>query len=179
MTIERSQPMVRDLEPVFHASLTVLPSPIHGQGVFTRSTLAPGEVLIRLGGFLLTHDKRYARDVLPSTSVGLAEEVILAEVRGSERDISDVLNHCCIPNTGFTDAVTIVAARMISAEEELTIDYAYWEADENWRLKNPCMCASKHCRRAVSGSDWRNPAITSRLLRWASPFVRRRIYNYL
>jgi hypothetical protein len=134
---------------------------------------------MRLGGFLLPHDKRYTTDVLPSTSIGLAEEVILAEVNGSERDISDYLNHCCFPNTGFLDAVTIVATRMISAGEELTIDYAYWEADENWNLSNPCMCGSNTCRNTVRGSDWRNPTITPRLLKWASPFVRRRIDNYL
>jgi SET domain-containing protein len=169
--------VLRDLQPWFASGLSVQPSSIHGRGLFAHRPFSTGDVLIRLGGFFLRLELRRTSAVIPSTSTAVAEEVILTELQNSEKDLSDFLNHSCEPNAGFADAITLVATRAITAGEEITIDYVYCEADEKWKLKNPCACKAPSCRGEIKGSDWRNPALSSRFLLWASPFIKRRIYQ--
>lgn len=167
----------RDLCAWYFVDLLLQTSKIHGQGVFSTHRINANQPIMRLGGFLLPSTKRYTTEVIPSTSIGVSEDVILGEISQSEKDISDYLNHSCMPNAGFLDAVTIIASCDIEAGEEVTLDYAYWEANDQWVLKNPCACGTSSCRTVVSGKDWRRAEITHRMLQWASPFVRRRIYS--
>ena len=164
-----------DVMATFHVSLRVGHSQIHGTGVLACAPIPKGELLGRFGGVLLPAGLRRDARVLASTAIGVAEGIILAEPSGSARDLSDYLNHGCDPNSGFADALTFVAVRDIADGEEITIDYAYWEFDENWTMGRQCNCGSAECRRVVSGRDWRVDAVARRCLDWASPFVRRRI----
>lgn len=164
-----------DLIATFHSCLRVSPSQIHGTGVVATAPISRGEMLCRFGGILLPAGLRRDSRVLPSTAIGVAEGIILAEPSISARDLSDYLNHGCDPNSGFADALTLVAVRDIAEGEEITIDYAYWEFDEHWTLGRHCNCGSAECRGVVSGQDWRFEAVAARCLEWASPFVRRRI----
>ena len=43
-------------------------------------------------------------------------------------------NHSCDPNTWMQDEVTITARRNIRTNEELTIDYALFVLDDDWRM---------------------------------------------
>jgi uncharacterized protein len=166
-----------DLLPWFLDSLVAMASPIDGEGVFATASIEEGQVLMRVGGYLAPQAARYTPGVVPSTSIGVAEGIVLCELRSSDKDLSDWINHSCDPNAGFLDAISIVAARDIGAGEEVTIDYAYWEGDETWALKASCACGALDCRRAVTGRDWARPDIAARVGRWAAPFIRRRIYN--
>lgn len=168
---------LRDLRPFARAGLTVAPSRIHGLGVLATTPIQAHEELFHLGGFLLPSGRRRAAGVLASTAIGVAEEVVLAELWGSERDLSDHLNHSCEPNAGFRDALCLVATRSIMPAEEVTVDYAYWEAEESWRLNGQCRCKSACCRLTITGVDYRRPELSSRMLSWAAPFVRRRLYE--
>jgi hypothetical protein len=62
------------------------------------------------------------------------------------------LNHSCDPNTWMTDEVTLVARRDIGQDEEVTADYAMWEAE-----------------------DWRHPELQRRYRGHFSPFINERI----
>ncbi len=165
----------RDLAPWFAEGLTVLDSPIHGRGLFVTREIAAGELILRLGGNLLHLAGRRAPGVIPSTAVPLSEEIILAEPADGEKDFSDYLNHSCDPNIGFLDAISLVAIRNISAGEEIVIDYAFWEADGEWRLKQICNCGSSRCRKRVDGLDWKSVRPDEAKFRFFSPFLRRRI----
>ena len=177
MTNNSERKLLRDIEPWIAQGLTLQSSNIHGYGVFATLPFSNGDLLMRLGGFLLKREWRNTKAVIPSTSTAVAEDVILSEVEDSKKDLSDYLNHCCEPNAGFIDAITLVATRMISPGEEISIDYVYCESDESWTLRDPCSCKAVGCRRQVSGSDWRNPSVSERFLLWASPFIKRRIYQ--
>jgi hypothetical protein len=168
-------PDIPDLEPWFAPSVRLSSSGIHGAGIVVDQPIPAGGHILRLGGYLLDHRSHSDPRVLRSTSVGVAESVVLCQLAGLQRDLSDYLNHSCDPSAGFLDAVTVVAARDLTVGEEVTVDYAYWELDDTWILRSMCMCGAASCRAIVSGSDWKNAQIRDRLLQFAMPFVRRRI----
>lgn len=96
----------------------------------------------------------------------------------SESDYSDYLNHSCNPNVGMDDCLTVIAINDISAGEELVYDYAFCEADEQWRLKAVCNCGSTNCRKTITGEDWKLFGQSHKLFPFFSPFIRRRIIAY-
>ena len=174
MTIANSRP---DLLAVFHPAIAVGPSKIHGLGVVAQGRIDANEILVRFGGMLLPSQFRRESTVARSTAIGVSDSVVLAERVGIPRDTSDYINHSCEPNSGLLDALTLVATGPLNVGDEVTIDYAYWEADEDWLLKGPCSCGSIICRRTISGRDWRSQPVAARCLTWASPFIRRRIQS--
>lgn len=174
---ERKAPPAFDIQPLFASGLRVSASDISGNGLFVGLDVAAGTVLIRFGGAFFHRDARHTAATHPSTSVGIAENIILAEPSVGAPDLSDFLNHSCDPNCGLRDALTMVAATDIAVGTELTIDYAYWEPDEEWVLRAGCRCGARSCRKVVSGKDWQMPEVAARILRWGSPFLRRRVYS--
>lgn len=177
MLAQSKDDVPRDLVPWFHPAIVIGTSAIDGEGVIARESIPVGDVVMRMGGYLLPAASRGSERIMRSTAIGLSEGIMLAELANSRKDISDSLNHGCCPNLGFLDAVTVVAVTDILPGVEITIDYGYWECDEGWVLKQPCRCGSAHCRRVVRGSDWRRADVADRFLKWASPFIRRRIRN--
>jgi hypothetical protein len=71
-----------------------------------------------------------------------------------------VLNHCCDPNLGWTDATTLVAIRDIDAGEELTVDYATAITDPGFVMM--CHCETYRCRQVIEGTDWQIPQLQKR-----------------
>ena len=112
---------------------------------------------------------------MPSTTTPLSEYVLLAEPSDGSKDYSDYLNHSCDPNIGFRDAISIIAIRDISADEEMLIDYAFWESDVAWKLKDACKCGSRKCRKNITGEDWKIVKASEVRFLYFSPFVKRRI----
>lgn len=84
-------------------------------------------------------------------------------------------NHSCDPNTWFKDEVTIVARRDIDRGKELTLDYAMFEAEEDYVLPWDCVCGSPLCRRQITGKDWRLPSLQNRYKSHFLPMINRRI----
>jgi uncharacterized protein len=167
-----------DLASWLHPVLSVRNSPVHGRGLFSTGDLSTGTVLARFGGFLYPVSARYDPTVVqPSTAAGVADFVLLAEHINGNKDQSDYINHSCSPNLGMADAITVVTIRDIRVEEELTADYAYWEADRGYVMKNPCNCQSSNCRGRITGEDWRLFENYDHLAQWSSPFIRRRIMS--
>jgi hypothetical protein len=169
---------LRDLEPWIHPSLYVDTSAVHGRGVFTAHGLPLGSSVVRFGGFLFGVARRYDFDVVARGSViGLSDEVVLAEQESMDFDQSDFINHSCAPNLGMVDAITLVTTRRIDRDEELTADYGFWEADEDYVMRSRCNCGQQACRSRVTGRDWSLPL--EHLRAWAAPFIRRRIAGQL
>lgn len=160
-----------------HPDVDVRPSPISGVGLFTRSGLAVGTVVSRLGGELV--------------STGTLEELIALAVRGERPYVDSIAvtddahlllppgtangrgNHSCDPNLWWVDAYTLSARRDVDAGEELTNDYATSTASETFTMT--CGCGSRLCRRVVSGRDWRRPDLQRRYGRHWVPAVLARI----
>jgi GNAT superfamily N-acetyltransferase len=90
-------------------------------------------------------------------------------------DRGDFINHSCDPNVWIADEVMQIARRDINAGEELTMDYAMIEADEDNVKPWDCRCRSSLCRGRVTGLDWRLPSLQERYAGHFSPFINRRI----
>jgi SET domain len=80
-------------------------------------------------------------------------------------------NHSCDGNIGFNRDGDFVARRNIKRGEELTYDYGLGES--NPKFKIDCSCGSPHCRRKITGNDWKGPTFRKRNLDYMLPILRR------
>ncbi len=85
------------------------------------------------------------------------------------------MNHSCDPNVWMIDEVTLVTRRLVDAGEELTADYVFWQADEDWIAPWQCNCGAERCRGSITGRDWRLAELQHRYNSHFSPFINRRI----
>ena len=83
----------------------------------------------------------------------------LYSVEEPGEDPTYFMNHSCDPNIWMADAITLVARRGIVPDEELTADYAVFEASEDFTSDWECLCGSLSCRQRVTGRDWRLPEV--------------------
>lgn len=120
-------------------------------------------------------EDRDSGQYLQSSFAGITEDILICETVDSQKDYSDFLNHSCDPNVGMDDCLTVIAIVDIAPKTELTYDYAFCEADENWKLKSKCNCGSNNCRRVITGKDWRLYSTKSKWYPFFSPFIQRRI----
>src|ERR1700722_15545894 len=137
-------------------------SSIHGTGLFSTRKIARGELILELGGFLFSIEEVRTRLARPESLTGLSDDWYLGSPISYPSDIDEFLNHSCDPNLWLEDQVRIAARRSIDVGEELTIDYATFEIDDNWRMPSPCNCGAVICREEVSGRDWRNETLQRR-----------------
>jgi uncharacterized protein len=137
-------------------------SPIHGQGWIAAETIAAGEIVVRLGGRLVS--SATLDELLAAAGVdpgaGYVDTVLVAE------DLHLVLppgttahygNHSCDPNLGFDGPYVIRARRDILAGEELTVDYATCSGPG---LVLDCRCGASACRGTVVGRQTPPPGVT-------------------
>lgn len=130
--------------------IEIRPSRTHGRGLFARVPIAKGEVVV----------------------VWFAGS---GYVRKSGEDPSYFRNHSCDPNTWMKDEVTSTARRNIKANEELTIDYATYIANENHTIIQECLCGSVKCRKRITGRDWKRPVLQDQYKGHFLPIINKRI----
>ncbi len=162
--------------------IEVRPSPIQGKGMFATAPIRQGEVVTIWGGTLLLTEEDIeggkaeewrARGYVWAT---IGEGLYLAQwLAPSEEDLTDTINHSCDPNVWMLDEVTLAARRDIAVGEELTIDYAMFEGDEDWAGHWQCRCGSDLCRGRFTGQDWRRVDLQERYGDHCSPFINARI----
>ena len=85
----------------------------------------------------------------------------------------DLVNHSCDPNCGLVGAVLVVAMRDIEPGEEITFDYAMCDSTDYDEFD--CSCDTQHCRKHVTGSDWKRPDLQHRYAGWFSSYLARKI----
>ncbi len=159
--------------------IEIRPSRIAGRGMFALAPIRAGETVIVWGGWVCTTEDVAAGRVAPRSTVYIGEDTFLGARVGEydrERDDrGDYINHACDPNVWLADEHTLVARRDIAAGEELTIDYALFEGDEDDVKPWECRCGSPLCRGRITGKDWRLPELQERYRGHFSPFINRRI----
>ncbi len=143
-----------------------LPSAIEGTGLFATSAISKGELLLRLGGRVVT-DEEFAALELKSYSCLNIDHGSILLMRADDR--ADFLNHSCDANLWLIDEVSLVARRDIEAGEELTADYALFSTDGAWSMA--CNCGSALCRGRICGKDWRRPDLQQRYAGHFSPLL--------
>ncbi len=144
-----------------------------------RPSLKEGGPVMVWGGRVFTTADVEAGRVAPGSTVYIGEDTFLGSLPGEydrERDDrGDFINHSCEPNVWLQDENTLVARRDIDAGEELTIDYAMFEGNENDVKPWICRCGSLLCRHSITGQDWRLPELQWRYEGHFSPFINERI----
>lgn len=140
------------LHPWRDSRIEVRYSPIHGQGMFACAPVKAGEVVLIWGGTVFTEAEIRAGKANPLSMSILDEGLYLADTAKSQDSVDYYLNHSCDPNVWMQDAITLIARRNIEPNEELTADYAMWEADPTWII-HPCQCGAKLCRGKVTGAE--------------------------
>ena len=170
--------MIKDIKDKYFKKLYVANSKLAGQGLFAGEKIKQGEIILVFGGTLLSPNSRYSGDFLRSTCIGITEEIMLGETIESQKDYSDYINHSCSPNAGLQDAITLISICDIKKGEEILVDYAFWESNIDWKMKNPCCCGNHNCRVNITGKDWMNVKSTDGLFEFFSPFIKRRIEKY-
>ena len=150
--------------------------------MFAIATIKGGEVVNIWGGtVLLTDEDVGGRKSEEWRAKGydwatIGEGLYLANLLdGDHKDLTNFINHSCDPNVWMQDEVTLTARRDISAGEELTIDYAMFEGDEDWIAPWECHCGSKLCRGRFTGEDWQRKELQERYRDHFSPFINDRI----
>ena len=161
------------LPTTWYASyIEICPSPIQGNGMFTNRQVAKGEVVVIIGGMVMSEAEfqAFIKTVTRFNAIQIAENMHLVDTPASPGG----MNHSCDANLWMRDEVTVVARRDIAKGEELTQDYALYTANPDWIL-SPCNCGSPVCRQAITGNDWRRRDVQQRYRDHFSPFLQERL----
>jgi len=162
--------------------IEIRPSPIEGRGMFASAPIKQGEVVTVWGGTLLLTEEDIAGERAREWQdrgyvwATIGEGLYLASLPGEgKEDLTNLINHSCDPNVWMHGEVTLVARRDINVGEELTIDYAMFEGDEEWAAPWECRCGSELCRGGHTGRAWRRRELQERYRSRFSPFINERI----
>ena len=151
-------------------------SSIQGNGIFTTRAIEKGIVVMKWGGDLFTMEQvKEGKAKLDSLS-GYSKGKFLGQPINEEDSTMDqFLNHSCEPNLWMIDKVRIAARRNIESGEELTIDYALFELDDNWVMPELCNCGSSECRSTITGRDWQLESVQKKYRGHFLPYINNQI----
>ena len=144
-----------------------------GKGMFAAEKIQAGETLVIFGGEYTDAKGAKQAKSLGKLVMQWDDNLFSVEDRGDSQGY--FINHSCDPNIWMKDAFTITAMRPVNIGEEITADYAAWEADENYISKWECICGSINCRKKITGKDWKSPALQERYKNHFSPLINKRI----
>lgn len=169
-------------ETWFSPKIQVRASPIQGRGTFALAEIAAGETVEIWGQFWkgrptaeFTADAERAERAAGSGLTVMQWDVDLYSIEERGSDPGYFINHSCDPNLWFRDAFTLESRRAIAPGDELTLDYAMFEAHESFRSAWECQCGTPACRATVTGRDWRRQDLRSRYADRFSPLLNKRI----
>lgn len=153
-------------------------SGINRRGVFAVKALKKDEVICVWGGYIISQkefdrlSKKEFRDIEDYATV-IADGFYLVSCKKGGLEDDDFFNHSCAPNAGIKGQIMMVAMRDIRPEEEITYDYCMTDADFDYSFA--CACGAKQCRKRVSTSDWKNPALQRRYKGYFSWYIQEKI----
>jgi uncharacterized protein len=162
--------------------IEVRASPVHGRGTFAVAEIAAGEIVEVWGqlwqGRLTAEYTADAARAELAAQRGMVvmqwdDELFSIERRGA--DPGYFINHSCDPALWFSDAFTLEARRLARPGDELTLDYALFEAHDSFRAAWICRCGAACCRGSVTGRDWMRADLRSRYAGRFTPLLNKRI----
>ena len=153
------------------------PSRISDNGRFAREPIKKGEAVCIVGGIVMTDEEfaAFQATYRNYNAIQIDDHLHLVEDPEVTRTLEGSMNHSCDSSTWMEDDATLVARRNIEPGEEVTVDYALFTTQSNWMLDTRCRCGSPHCRRIITGDDWRREEVQERYRNHFSPFINRRI----
>ena len=157
-------------------------SPLHGRGTFAKEFIANGQVVEIWGEHWqgrrtveYTDDRSAAEDAKKRGLAVMQWDTSLFSIENRGADDGYFLNHSCDSSLWLEDPFTLTARRDIQPDDELTIDYALFEADERLIVLSNCACRTASCRNTVTGRDWQLREVQERYARHFSPLINAKI----
>jgi len=151
-----------------HPALEVRETGRYGKGVFARTALAKDEILVVMGGYILTiDDENHLTGVVADKPIELSDRFSIGPRTPDDlaRMPQHWINHSCAPNCGFMGQIFLMALRDIAADEEIAYDYAMAmnssPASDSY-FSMACRCGSPLCRGVVWEDDWQRPELQAR-----------------
>lgn len=125
--------------------LSIKTSKINGKGLHTSKKFKRGERIGTIEGEVIIIKKwtAYLSKISPNW-IGIGRYSWINTKDSPFRYI----NHSCAPNTYILGKRTFIALKDIAADEELTMDYSFTEADKGWEISN-CGCNNSNCRKKI------------------------------
>jgi hypothetical protein len=161
-----------------HPSVVIGRSRIEGDGLFAIQPLARRELVLRLGGRIVStvelegliaeSDADPDRPYVDTISVD--DDAHLVMPAGT---IAHFANHSCDPNLWHDGPYDVRARRDIAAGEELTIDYGTNSGAPGFEMR--CSCGAPSCRGRVTSDDWMLSELQRRYRGHWVPALARRI----
>jgi hypothetical protein len=124
----------------------------YGLGIFALRSIKPGQCLLDFTGPAVRADQLGAE--MRRIDVDGFLQIAKDRYVGLSGGLDDYVNHSCDPNCGlmFLDTgIVLTAIRAISADEEITFDYASTQNAYPYRFS--CACGSATCRGDVGDFD--------------------------
>jgi SET domain-containing protein len=148
-----------------HPATAIRRSAISGDGLFSTGDIAKNELVVRLGGRLVTTsqletlivDARAQPDRPYVDTITVFEDTHLILPAGT---IIHFANHSCDPNLWHVGPYGIQARRNIAAGDELTIDYGTNSGAPGFEMT--CTCGTTSCRTRITSTDWAIPELQVR-----------------
>jgi hypothetical protein len=141
--------------------------------MFATSPIMTSETVVIWGGTRVGREEAERARGQGKVVMKLDDGLYSVEERG--KNATYFMNHSCDPNIWMADAVTLVARRGIAHAVELTVDYALFEASEDFTTDWVCICGSPGCRKRVTGRDWRLLELQGRYVGHFLPLIAKRI----
>ena len=151
-------------------------SQIQGLGLFAREPIAAGEIVAVKGGHVLSREQWAAfTPALGPAEIEIADDLVIAPVTAESRPGAMLYtNHSCEPNIAIQGQIVLVAMRDIAAGEELTIDWATTDDNDDTMQ---CRCGRPSCRGTITGKDWMRPELQAKYRGWFCWFLQRKIHT--
>ena len=141
-------------------------------GIFAISPISVGTVIAVCGSMIYSSDVlEYIPQEHMRTALQIEDNLFVQTI--ADPDHTCFINHSCHPNSGFLNAVQIVAMQDIPAGQEITYDDAMTNGTSRRRFV--CHCNSIDCRGEITGDDWRQKNLQERYRGYFSPYLSRRI----
>lgn len=151
---------------------------IHNRGVFAARPIRKDEVIAVWGGYIITQRefdrlrrKRFKN--IDDYATKVADGFYLVSCRQGGLEDDDFFNHSCEPNAGIKGQIMMVAMRPIAAGEEVTYDYAMTDAGFDYSFR--CQCGARPCRKVITTSDWKKPALQKKYKGYFSWYIEEKI----
>lgn len=173
----------RNLFSWMNPKLKVRRSSKYGKGVFAINNIKKNEILIVMGGYILTiEDDNKMRGYIADKAIEISDYFFIGP-----RNISDLklmpqhyVNHSCNPNVGFKGHIFMVAMKNIKCGHEIFYDYAMVmqpDTRSNSYFKMKCECGSRNCRKHITEDDWELPYLQLKYNGFFNYFLQEKINN--
>ncbi len=136
-----------------HPDVSVGASSIAGLGLIAVAPLQAGEVVVRLGGRLVSLQKLHGLFDAAAAQGDYVDTIAI------DHDVHLVLpadtvahfaNHSCDPNMWRSATYELATRRAIAVGDELTVDYATLSDDPTFAMT--CTCGSVNCRGEITAA---------------------------